>query len=162
MAERAMLHELPRLPQLALRGEAAALNEPLQILLPTEPGTTTTSGSRVALWLGPDEWLLVGGSYDVRDIRAALGGARAAVVDVGASRTVLELAGTNAEPVLAKAATLDFHRRAFAVGRCAHTNLARTQGIIHRVALGQFHLYVRNSFAPYLIAWLRDAMSELQ
>jgi len=162
VAEGVTLCELPRVPQLTLRGEAAVLGRALAMLLPTEPNTTATSDRCVALWLGPDEWLLVGGSCDLHKIRQSLIGEHVAVVDVGASRTVLELAGTKAEQVLAKAATLDFHPRAFAVGRCAQTNLARTQGIVHRVALAQFHLYVCNSFARYLIGWLRDAMSEYQ
>lgn len=160
MADAVTLYELPRMPQLALRGDAAALGAALAMALPVEPNSSATSDGRIALWLGPDEWLLVGASYDLHTLRQALWGARAAVVDVGASRSVLELAGTKAPQVLAKAATLDFHPRAFAVGHCAQTNLARTQGIVHRIAPEQFHLYVRSSFARYLTAWLRDAMAE--
>jgi sarcosine oxidase subunit gamma len=159
-AEAVALRELPPLQQLTLRGEAAVLGALLAIALPLEPNTTAAAAGRVALWLGPDEWLLVGGTHDVRQLRQSLAGARAAVVDVSASRSVLELAGARASSVLAKAATLDFHIRAFGVGRCAQTNLARTQGIVHRVGAAQFHLYVRNSFARYLSAWLRDAMAE--
>jgi sarcosine oxidase subunit gamma len=159
-AESVALRELPPLQQLTLRGDPAALGAALAMALPLEPNTTSQAEGRVALWLGPDEWLLAGGKHDVRQLRQALGGARAALVDVGASRVVLELAGARASDVLAKAATLDFHIRAFGVGACAQTNLARTQGIVHRVGAAQFHLYVRNSFARYLSAWLRDAMAE--
>jgi heterotetrameric sarcosine oxidase gamma subunit len=97
------------------------------------------------LWLGPDEWLLVdeagGEAAMVRRLRQAL----------------LRVSGPHAEEILAKAATLDFHVRGFPVGSCAQTNIARTQGIIHRTRRDEFRIFVRASFARYLAAWLGDA-----
>src|SRR3546814_11625380 len=50
--------------KLNLRGDPAdrafmaAAGNALDMVLPTEPDTTTASGGVTALWLGPDEWLL--------------------------------------------------------------------------------------------------------
>ncbi len=37
----------------------AALAKALGVALPRKPKTSTTEGSRAALWLGPDEWLVI-------------------------------------------------------------------------------------------------------
>jgi len=50
--------------------------------------------------------------------------------------------------------------RAMKPGDCAQTVLARTAIILHQVDDRPcYDLYPRRSFAPYLAAWLRDAMS---
>ena len=55
-----------------------------------------------AIWLGPDEWLVLGGrEEDFADLPAA--------VDVSANRVCLELSGAGAADVLASAAALDLH-----------------------------------------------------
>jgi heterotetrameric sarcosine oxidase gamma subunit len=58
---------------------------------------------------------------------------------------------------MAKAAMLDFSILGFPVGTCAQTNIARTQGLIHRRAAQEFVIYVRASYERYLRAWLADA-----
>lgn len=118
------------------------------------PPLRANSVHRDILWLGPDEWLVIT-ERPVDKTRFA--GVHAAVVDVTSSRVELQVAGPDAEDTLSKAATLDFDLRAFPVGACAQTNVARTQGIIRRTAPDRFVIYVRTSFARYLEAWLRDA-----
>ena len=126
--------------------------------------TVAASGEVSALWLGPDEWLIVGapdseGDLAVR-LNAALAGKHVSVVDVTANRTVLELSGPSARAVLEKACGLDLRPRAFKPGQCAQTNLARTVGILELGQGGAWRIYVRNSFALYLADWLLDAMAE--
>ncbi|MFQ5970978.1 MAG: sarcosine oxidase subunit gamma [Alphaproteobacteria bacterium] len=131
--------------------------------LPREPNTTATAGALSALWLGPDEWLLVapdGGLAGIETaMREALAGRHHAITDVSAERTVLELAGDMAREVLAKGLSLDLDR--LDPGTCAETALARAQIILHpRDARPTYHIYVRNSFAGYLASWLIDALGE--
>jgi len=146
---------------LALRGSGPqfldACEDALGVRPPSTPNTVASSGSVSILWLGPDEWLVVLKTGTVPDLRKALAGIHSAVVEVTSSRKALEVSGEGAEEVLAKGATLDFSLAAFPVGSCAQTNIARTQGIIHRRGTHEFVIYVRSSFAPYLRAWLDDA-----
>jgi sarcosine oxidase subunit gamma len=139
----------------------AALGEPLieaqvsvrgQLLagFPSEPNTTASVGSHTVLWLGPDEWLVLGGREE--DYAAA-----AAAVDVSANRVVLELAGPDAAHALSAGCALDLHPAAFPPGGCAQTLLARAQVILVRREVERWWILVRPSFAPYLRAWLRDA-----
>ena len=130
----AILREVELLAQVSLRGEP-----------PLAPNTVAGG----ALWLGPDEWLVLGGrEEDYPDAWAA--------VDVSANRVCLELAGPGAADVLARGCALDLHPPVFPPGRCAQTLVARAQVILYRTD-DAFRLLVRPSFADYLRAWLRDA-----
>jgi sarcosine oxidase subunit gamma len=118
------------------------------------------------LWLGPDEWLVVGPpdtQWDVEQrIRAASGDEHVAVTDVSAQRTTLLVSGARARDLLAHGCALDLHQRAFGAGRCAQTTLARAQVVL--VARDEpgagFWVLVRSSFAGYLTDWLLDAAAE--
>ena len=151
--------------QIALRGSSTQFLDACQAVLGVRPpaaaNTVASEKEKSILWLGPDEWLLVDGAEMgagiVTKLRSALEGIHSAVVDVSATRAVLELSGPDAQEVLASAATLDFDLRGFPVGTCAQTNIARTQGIIHRRGRQEFRIFVRPSFARYLSMWLEDA-----
>lgn len=140
---------------------AAALGAPL----PTRPNTTAGVGPWSSLWLGPDEWLVVGPEGNElrieRVLGAALAGAHGSVVDVSANRTTLELRGPLARDVLAKGCALDLHPRRFRAGACAQTALARAQIVLRQVDDEPLYwILVRCSFAAYLVEWLIDAMAE--
>jgi sarcosine oxidase subunit gamma len=119
---------------------------------PTEPNTTAEAGGRLVLWLGPDEWLVLGGREEEFPEAAA-------AVDVSANRVAFELSGPGAADVLARGCSLDLHPSAFPPGRCAQTLVARAQVILFRADEETFQLLVRPSFAGYLQAWLEDAIS---
>jgi len=137
----AVLREVSLEAQVTVRGEP-------QPGFPTEPNTSAGD----ILWLGPDEWLVVGGrEEDYPDAAAA--------VDVSANRACFELAGDDVEDVLAQGCALDLHPSVFAPGRCAQTLLAKAQVILHRTDGETFRVFVRPSFAPYLRAWIEDALT---
>ncbi|MEW1833114.1 sarcosine oxidase subunit gamma family protein [Streptomyces sp. NPDC088196] len=165
------LAELPFLAQVNVRldpkGAAAdAVGLALGLSLPVEPNTVVLSGELTVLWLGPDEWLVVGPPDTQRDleqrIRAAAGDEHVAVTDVSAQRTTLLVSGARARDLLAHGCALDLHPRAFGAGRCAQTMLARAQVVL--VARDEpgagFWVLVRSSFAGYLTDWLLDAAAE--
>lgn len=165
------LAELPFLAQVNIRldakGAAAdAVGLALGLQLPLEPNTVVRAGELTALWLGPDEWLLVGPADTERDlesrIREAAGDEPVAVTDVSAQRTTLLVAGSHARDLLAHGCSLDLHPRTFGPGRCAQTTLGRTQVVlVSRDEPGSgFWVLVRSSFALYLTDWLLDAATE--
>jgi sarcosine oxidase, subunit gamma len=131
----AVLREVELDAQVSVRGEP-----------PLAPNTVAGD----AIWLGPDEWLVLGSrEQDHADMPAA--------VDVSANRICFELSGEGAEDVLARGCALDLHLSVFSPGRCAQTLVARAQVILYRTEADAFRLLVRPSFADYLRAWLRDA-----
>jgi sarcosine oxidase subunit gamma len=135
--------------------------------LPLLPNTVTSSDDRRALWLGPDEWLLVGPDGKraafLDALGVALAGAFGSIVDVSANRTVLEIGGSKARQLLARGVAIDLDPRSFGPGRCAQTFLAKAQVIIERINdQPAFHVYVRTSFACYAAEWLLDAVGVLE
>ncbi|MCX4809153.1 sarcosine oxidase subunit gamma [Streptomyces sp. NBC_01239] len=165
------LAELPFLAQVNVRldakGAAAdTVGLTLGLSLPLEPNTVVRAGELTVLWLGPDEWLVVGAPDTQRDleqrIRAAAGDDHVSVTDVSAQRTTLLVSGARARDLLAHGCSLDLHPRAFGPGRCAQTMLARAQVVVvARNELGAgFWVLVRSSFAGYLTDWLLDAAAE--
>jgi sarcosine oxidase subunit gamma len=162
--------ERPFLAQVGVRlhpgdGGPSAAEAALGFALPAVPNTTAAANGRTALWLGPDEWLVIGApdteaALEV-ELREALGGGLGSVVDLSANRTAIELHGPAAPDVLAKGCALDLHPRAFTSGRCAQTLVARAQVILEqRDAAPTYRLLVRGSFSDYLATWLLDAMAE--
>jgi sarcosine oxidase subunit gamma len=117
---------------------------------PAEPNTTAVAGGRRVLWLGPDEWLVLGGR------EADFPGA-AAAVDVSAGYVCLELEGDGAGDLLAQGCSLDL--TALPVGACAQTQLARADVIVLRPDAERGQNHVRPSFAPYVRAWLTSRRS---
>ncbi len=152
-----------------------AFAEAFGFALPVQPNTSAGNGEASALWLGPDEWWLVAPGYgpgpeagpELADkLRAALADGFAAVTEVGEGRTCIRIAGPKARALLQKGCPLDFHPRAFGVGACAQTLLAKATVAIHLVADESategpvFEVYVLRSFAEYLWAWIEDAGRE--
>ena len=106
-------------------------------------------GARRAVARAGREWLVLGGREE--DYPGA-----AAVVDVSAKpgRAREAPLGPEAAGVLASGCSVEL-----APGGCAQTLLARAQVILFRPGLERWWILVRPSFAPYLRAWLEDAVT---
>ncbi|WP_277209914.1 sarcosine oxidase subunit gamma [Isoptericola croceus] len=163
------LAELPFWTMISVRVDpgspaAAAVEGVLGADLPRWCGQVTAHGLDHVLWLGPDEWLIVS-EVAPSDLHGALtdavGEAHAAVVDVSANRTLLELSGPGARSVLEKGCPVDLHPRAFEVGRAVSTTLARVPLLLCQTGPDTYCLLPRSSFAQYVACWLLDAMQEL-
>jgi sarcosine oxidase subunit gamma len=169
------LREMPFLAQLDLRLNAGDVeaHEAIESVvgpLPLEPNTVHGGPEAAVLWLGPDEWLVVGPPDGESALESqlddALGDARGsvAIVDVSANRTTLDLRGPHGRELLEFGCPIDLHPRAFGPGRCAQTLLARANVLIWHVAdepEDTWRLFVRPSFAAYVAAWLADATDGL-
>ncbi len=163
------LRELPFRAQLDVRLDPADVTarsavESVVGALPLEPNTVHGGADAAVLWLGPDEWLVVtpddGAATLESQLRTAITGTAASVVDVSANRTTLELSGPAARWILESGCALDLHPRAFRPRRCAQTLLARANVILWQLETDPtptYRLLVRPSFAAYVAAWIADA-----
>lgn len=161
------LLELPPPAAVNLRGNPGdpgflrAAGSALGALLPLAANTVTTTHARTIVWLGPDEWLVLGHpgteTAIVAALAAAVDGQVAAVTDVSGNRVRLHLAGAGARDVLAKGCSLDLDPRVFGPGRSAQTLIARAQVVLLADDDG-FDILPRRSFGRYLRDWLEDAM----
>jgi sarcosine oxidase subunit gamma len=145
--------EVPFLAQVSLR-----LAEPSgSIPFPEAPNTWTATGERELLWLGPDEWLVVGAPGTAGEIAAWLDAALAerhrSVVDVSSNRTAIELAGERRRELLEQGCGLDLNPRAWGAGMCAQTLLAQIPVLLQERDEAT-RVFVRPSFAASLADWL--------
>jgi len=126
--------------------------------------TGSESGARI-VWLGPDQWLVVDPSRTPGALEAVVAAALApfggTAVDVSAARTILEIEGSAARDLLASACSIDLDPRVFGPGTCAQTMLARVDVVLECLAPELIRVFVRASFATYLVAWLRDTLVEI-
>jgi sarcosine oxidase, subunit gamma len=171
--ESIQLREIPFQANLNLRGDVGnpafckAVQTAVGFDLPGKANTAAASGAVSALWLGPNEWMLVGDPDAEADLAARLTqqlqGIHSSVTDVSDYRTVIELSGTRCREILAKGCSLDVRPRSFRPGQCAQTVFAHVSVLLHLIdAAPVWRLHIRNSLANYLATWLLDAAAEFR
>ena len=154
----------PATARFILRGrpEALAAAEPaLGFSLPRDACRSASLGERHALWLGPDEWLLIAPAREASAfgaaLEAAMGDAPHALVDVGQRQVGLTVRGVHAAELLSAGCPLDLDLAAFPIGRCTRTVLAKAEIVLWRTAHDQFHIEVWRSFSAYVWRFLEAA-----
>ncbi|MBS7545258.1 sarcosine oxidase subunit gamma [Ancylobacter oerskovii] len=164
----ARLSAIPPCTRLAFRGREAAIGPAgaaFGVDLPRTACRFTRSGTRLAAWLGPDEWLLLAEEADpaalFADLETALAGLPHALVDVSDRSLGIALEGPRAAYVLNQGCPLDLDTAAFPVGMSTRTVFAKAEIVLLREAPERFRLEVWRSFAPYVWGLLEEARREL-
>lgn len=140
------------------------ISEKLGITLPREACRSATDHTTSALWLGPDEWLILHADMKdgwVPDLSAKLEGELCSLVDVSHRQVALSIDGPRAEEILASGCALDLALTAFPEGMCTRTMFAKAEIVLWRTGQSSFHLEVWRSFARYVEALLREAENEM-
>lgn len=119
----------------------------------------------IALWLGPDEQLLLAEEASGPRLAQVLGERLAAVphslVDISQRQVAFEIVGPAARTLLATGCPLDLADEAFPVGMCTRTLFAKSEVVLWRCDPGSFHVEVLRSFVPYVTGLLAQAAREL-
>ena len=147
------------------RGREAAIEAAASafgVALPREACRSAEAGERAALWLGPDEWLLLAPEADAPAIAAAFRKVTAphSLVDVSHRNTALALSGSKVTLVINSGCPLDLDLAAFPVGMCTRTLLNKAEIVLWRRAHDRFHVEMWRSFAGYVHGFLTDAALE--
>jgi sarcosine oxidase subunit gamma len=155
---------LPPATRFILRGGPAvraAAGQALGLEVPESPCRAALDGERAALWLGPDEWLLIAAEEFAASLAPALSAALQtlphSLVDVSHRQIALTVEGPAAGMLLAAGCPLDLDARAFPVGMCTRTVLGKAEIVLWRTATEAFRIEVWRSFAGYLSAFLTEA-----
>lgn len=123
----------------------------------------TSEGDRAALWLGPDETLLLASDHAPGALSAALtarlAGTPHSLVDVSHRQLGLELRGPLAARCLNAGCPLDLRLKSFPVGMVARTIFLKAEIVLWRRAVERFQVEVWRSFMPYLIGHLNEAFA---
>ena len=131
------------------------------IALPEIACRAHAGGERAALWLGPEEHLLLAPPAEARTLEtqldAALQGLAHSLVDVSQRQVALAVSGPRARDLLESGCPLDLDAERFAVNACARTLFAKAEVVLWRRAAEEYHLEVARSFADYVLEWVRAA-----
>jgi sarcosine oxidase subunit gamma len=156
----------PPATRLILRGgrEVAALaGAVFGATPPLEPLRSQTAGARSALWMSPDEWLLI-----AEDCPPALGAALEAalavvphaLIDISHRQGALEVSGAGAARLLNAGVPLDLDLSTFPVAMVVRTLLTKAEITLWRRAPGLFRVEFSRSFGPYAVGILAQAASD--
>jgi sarcosine oxidase, subunit gamma len=128
---------------------------------PSQLGPAGEGDKRAALWLGPDEWLLIADTADSAAVggvlESVLEGTAHSLVDVSHRQIGLIAGGPAAARVLNAGCPLDLGLKAFPAGFATRTVFDKAEIVLWRRAETTFHIEVWRSFAPYLVASLAEA-----
>jgi sarcosine oxidase subunit gamma len=138
-----------------------AAERALGVALPASPCRAGIAAKRAALWLGPDEWLLIGPEAASDELAALLGGALQglphSLVDVSHRQCALTVSGPAAATLLAAGCPLDLDASTFPVGMCTRTTLAKAEIVLWRTEPEVFRVEVWRSFSTYVSQFLAEA-----
>ncbi len=165
MAERAnTIRVLEPATRFIFQGGAAARKAAggaFGVSLPETACRANTTENRAALWLGPDEHLLLAPAADAQvlfaDLEAALAGVAHSLVEVSQRQFAVQLKGPDASVLLNSGCPLDLDPAAFPPGMCTRTLFAKAEVVLWRRGAEEYHLEVGRSYSDYVLQWLREA-----
>jgi sarcosine oxidase, subunit gamma len=139
----------------------AAAGAAFGVMLPDSPCRANSADQRAALWLGPDEHLLLAPAEDLPILAAsldrALSGIAHSLVNVSQRQVALQLRGPHACAILGSGCPLDLDPAEFPAGMCTRTLFGKADILLWRTGATEFHLEVWRSFSDYILGCLREA-----
>ena len=173
--ESVSVKEISPVMKISLRGKKREfltnVGKNLNMILPTEANTSSISDKLSAIWLSPDEWMIVSNElvnkdtnkYELNEMlfnsisKTNLG----AVVDVTDQFVLLELKGENIYKIFSAGSPFNFNEFKKKKGSTTQTVLNHIDVILHHKDKNFVNLFVRRSFAEHLWSWIEDCASRL-
>ena len=167
--------EISPIMKLNIRGKKreffTAVGKHLDMILPTEANTSSSSSKLTAIWLSPDEWMVVSNeliekntnSYDLEESlynsisKTNLG----AVIDVTDQFVMIELKGSKVYELFSSGSPYNFNDFREKKGSTTQTLLNNIDVIIQNKSENLVNLFVRRSFSEHLFSWINDSASRL-
>jgi len=156
-----ILNPVASMERISLRAEDKAisgLGKAIGLTLPVKPATSVTKNDISALWIGPDEWLVLGvaGSNLETRLNKVKTGLYSAV-SIDNRNTALEISGSNSAHALNAGCPRDLSLDAFPVGACGRTIIGKAEVVLWRKADDEFHVECWRSFSDYVWKYLVDS-----
>jgi sarcosine oxidase subunit gamma len=163
--------EVSPIMKLNLRGKKreffTTVGKHLDMILPTEANTSSSSSKLTSIWLSPDEWMVVSNKktekdtkdYDLEESlynsisKTNLG----SVVDVTDQFVMLELEGSKVYELFSSGSPFNFNEFREKKGSTTQTLLNNIDVIIHNKDKNLVTLFDRRSFSQHLFRWINDA-----
>lgn len=157
------------LARLSLRAREASLADAGSAFgakIPTTALSAEIAPGRAALWLGPDEWLLLAPEADLDAVTLAIAGKLGdrphALVDISDRQDAIIVTGDKAAWLLNSGVAIDLDLAAFPVGMVTRTVFHKTAIMLWRTGPDAFVVEVWGSFMDYVAELLCLAAKELE
>jgi len=169
------IKEIGPIMKLNLRGKKreflSTVEKRLNIILPTEANTSSSSEEFTTIWLSPDEWMVFSNnitekdniSYEIEEIlynnisKKNFG----SVTDVTDQFVIINFNGTKIFDLFSFGSPFDFSKFKEKQGSTTQTILNHIDVIIHNKNSNNVNLFVRRSFSEHLWSWINDCASRL-
>ncbi len=169
------IKEISPVMKLNLRGKnrdfLSTIGKNINMILPVETNTSSSSDKYTSLWLSPDEWMVFSNNtidkennnYEIEELlfnkisKTNLG----AVTDVSDQFVLINLKGEKIFDLLSTGCPFNFNEFKTKKGAVAQTLLLQVDVIIHLKEINTVNLFVRRSFSEHLMSWIDDAASRL-
>ena len=161
------IREIPARGMIDLRGATSDrkfMSQTKDVLgfdLPKTPRSSKAFGDVKALWLSPDQWLILCTHPKAPDLALELSNSlaktNALAVDVSDMRCIIRLEGEAVREVLMKCGSLDFTDQDFAAGYVRRMRFAEIAALFNIVETNVIDLYVFRSNANYTFDFLQKA-----
>ncbi len=167
--------EISPLMKLNLRGKSreflSTIGKNINMILPMEANTSSSSDNFTSIWLSPDEWMLFSNNtvdkennkYEIEELlfnkisKTNLG----AVTDVSDQFVLINLTGEKIFDLLGAGCPFNFNEFKTKKGAVAQTLLLQVDVIFHLKEINTINLFVRRSFSEHLMSWIDDTASRL-
>jgi sarcosine oxidase, subunit gamma len=136
--------------------DVSALSSALGVDLPVRPKTSTFANGRTALWLGPDEWLVIDEGESGLMTAAANSGALHSAADVSHRNTAILVSGPGAATAINSGCPQDLSLDAFPIGACSRTLFGKVEVVLLRTRDDAFRMEVWRSFSDYAFGLLAE------
>lgn len=154
----------PRRFKLRLRVAMSAAAQAAQLLDLPAALQTRVSGDTAALWLGPDQWLMVSDRVPAAAVAekcaGVLDGLSYHTAEVTAALACARVQGAAVRELLTMGSGIDWEISRVPVAQCRRTRFARIPIVVHAVAADAFELYYDRSYRHYLECWFAHATSD--
>jgi sarcosine oxidase subunit gamma len=167
--------EISPLMKLNLRGKSreflSTIGKNINMILPMEANTSSSSDNYTSMWLSPDEWLVVANNtvdkennnYQIEELlfnkisKTNLG----AVTDVSDQFVMINLTGEKIFDLLSAGCPFNFNKFKTKKGSVTQTLLLQVDVIIYLKEINTVNLFVRRSFSEHLVSWIDNTASRL-
>lgn len=141
--------------------EVAALSDALGMALPTKPKTSARANGLDALWLGPDEWLLIGPEGTDFMALGAGSGVLHSMVEISHRNVAFLVSGRGAAQAINAGCPQDLSLAVFPVGACSRTVFGKIEIILYRTASDVFRVECWRSFSEYCFGMLSEGAKDV-
>jgi sarcosine oxidase subunit gamma len=154
---------LPPAQRISLRApdaSIAALSKALGVTLPRKPKTSASQAGRTALWLGPDEWLVIDEAEKDPLADCAKVTALHSAVGISHRNVAISVTGPAAATTINSGCPQDLSLGAFPVGAASRTILGKVEIVLLRTADDAFRIECWRSFSDYVFTFLSEAAGD--